>query len=168
MNWKEFWGGLFQSAAEVEGAPIAAAIEQAVAADLAELVTPAQSARESEREQRLAELERQLAEQQEREIQTRAAAFADGAIRNRQAMPAERESLISLYVQTAATEGGTAKLEAMVAARPQHSLTEERVAQGAGGVLFQGNDPNVMTAERRAQLLGATPLGQEILRAKSA
>ena len=161
MKVSELWRGFFKAAQE-EGIAIEPD-ETPAAPAAAELApAPAQSARDQEREQRLAELEKQLAEQQQREIETRAAAFADGAIRNRQALPSERQSLVSLYTQLASTEAGTAGLEALVAARPQHSLSEELVAQGAGGALPQGGDSTTMTPERRAELLGHTPLGQAV------
>lgn len=139
----------------------------------AALAAPAPSPAPTAQAQRLAELEQQLAEQQSRAIETRAAAFADGAIRNRQALPAERESLISLYRQAAIDDGRdqgqrVASIEALIAARPAHALTQETVAVGPAGVLEPTPRADGMTAERRAQLLGLTPLGQHVARAKTA
>lgn len=130
---------------------------------------------------RLAELEKQLAEQRTTQIAQSAATFADGAIRDRRAFPAERAALIALYTQAAQDDGAApvaeglptrvAQIEASLASRPQHSLSAELIATGPGGALPDNAGPKQMSAERRQALLAMTPLGQAVLareRAKSA
>lgn len=177
MNWKEFWGGLFQSAAEAEGTPIAAAIEAASAAppQPAPVATPDPALAD-----RLAELENQIATQQQQAMQAAAQSFADTAVRNHQALPAEHASLVALYVRAAQDDAAlpiadtsrVSSLEALVAARPQHSLTTEQVVTNAAGALPEGGENRPMTEERKTALLAMTPGGQAVLdrnrRARSA
>lgn len=187
MDWKSFWSGMFQSAAEAEGTPIAAAIEprQLVPGEsLTAAALPATSSITSStailqsvdperdaREERIAALEAQLAKQEAAQIQARAEAFADNAVRAHQALPAERGALVSLYVQAATDDshdggGRVAQVEALIVARPAHNLTQEAVAVGAGGVL-ETTAPKELTDARRQQLLSMTPTGQAALARRS-
>lgn len=177
MNWKDFWQGMFQSAAEaeaIEGTAIAAAVESTApvvrisADDLSRAVgQPQAAATPDPREAEIAALRERIAKQEQAALQTKAEAFADGAIRAHQALPSERTALIGTYLQLAATEDGTAHLEALIAARPPHSLSSEQVAVGAGGVLESGASPIGVSPERKAKLLAMTALGQSIARKKT-
>jgi len=166
--WANFFGGMFGAAAEAEGTPIAAALEQAATPLIAQPTTVAAAAVADPRDAELQALRERIARQEQAALAVKAEAFADGAIRAHQALPAERTQLIALYTQSAATEAGTATLEALIAARPPHTLAAEQVAVGAGGVLESGA-LQAVTPERRSKLLGMTPLGQAAAkRARSA
>lgn len=173
MKLSEIFGG-FIRAARQEGIPIEADEAPATTTEVEQPppvtrppVASAQATVADSRDQRLADLERQIAEQRRQQIETVATAFADGAVRNRQALPAEREQLIGLYVQAATDDdrdGGhrATTVEQLIAARPQHNLVTEAVKVGEGGVLESGVQEGV-TFARRQQLLGMTPLGQAAL-----
>jgi signal peptide peptidase SppA len=180
---KEWWSNLFAAQAEAEGTPLAAAaaprVMQISAEELARVAAPMGplAAAETEgdpRDAELASLRERIAKQERAAVQARAEAFADGAIRSNKAMPAERESLIAAYAQAAmddAGDGGTrvAVLESLLNQRAPHSLTQEQVAVGQGGVLESGA-PRELAADRRRQLLSMTATGQGVLarRARSA
>lgn len=182
MNWKDFWQGMFQSAAEAEGSPLAAAVEQprmvAISADqlarveaAAPLAAPA--AGPDPREAEIASLRERIAKQEAAAIQAKAEAFADAAIRANQAFPAERAALIRWYASAAQDDARdpwpeaqageaasrVALLESDIAARPPHNLTTEQVRVGEGGVLESGATQGV-SEERKQKLLALTPLGQ--------
>lgn len=117
-------------------------------------------------------------------IQADAVAFAESEIDAKRSLPAERAYLITAF-STAATddvlhptavtfgEGKTGSrvdaLKAAHAARTPHQLTSEMVPTGEETALFnKGNadDPTKekpLTAERRAELLGLSELGQTVL-----
>lgn len=114
-------------------------------------------------------------------LQRDAAAFAEEHIQAGRAFPAERAALIAVYTQAATDDrerGGQARVDALrglLGARPAHELTRERVpaqqAAGDGGTTVLGNPAETtasgtrpMSAERRKQLLAATPLGQQALK----
>jgi ClpP class serine protease len=128
---------------------------------------------------RIAELEQRIAEQWTSEIARDAAAFAQAAIRDQRAMPAEHATLVQLYLMAAqddqaapwptpteAEKGRPASrvalLQAQIAMRPQHTLIGEQIKIGAGGVLEDGAQTK-MSEGRRAALLATTPLGQAAL-----
>lgn len=128
---------------------------------------------------RLAELESQLSEQQAQARQAQAAAFADGAVRARQAMPSERQALYDAYIQASEDDsarpltGATriSQIEVMVKSRTPHSLTDELLATNAAGALPNGATPTTPTRERLDALEAMTPLGRATLargRTKSA
>lgn len=130
------------------------------------------------------------------QVRERAVAFADGAIRERRALPAERDALIAEYVQRAkddAALGGTVSfalagtptegtrveaLAALVAARPRHILETDLVKlprddQDTTVLLNRAATAGAtkeaaMSDERRAQLLGLLPEGRAILRDEAA
>lgn len=192
---KEWWSNLFAAQAETEvpagentqsvtsntvriSADDMARIDQSLAQSLATVI-PQQSTQDDPREARLAELEKQLADQKAQQIQTAATAFADNAIRQSLAMPSERAGLIRLHAQAAQDDARdpwaapasageatsrVALLESQIALRPPHTLTSEQVRVGAGGVLETGAKSDGMTPERRAQLMGYTALGQTIIK----
>lgn len=133
------------------------------------------------RDARIAELEQRLAAQRTQQIAASAAQFADRAVRERRAFPAEHSALVALYTQAtqdddvspAADEqtGRVTQLEAAISARPPHSLSSELIASGAGGVLESDTGPKPMTEARRRYLLSLTPGGHAVLsdeRVKSA
>ena len=127
---------------------------------------------------RLAELETQISEQQTQARQAQAAAFADGAVRARQALPSERQALYDAYIQASEDDAarpltsGTrvSRIESMVTSRTPHSLTTEQLPSGDGGTLPNAASSGAVSDERHQALLAMTPLGQTILRkrAKSA
>jgi hypothetical protein len=119
---------------------------------------------------RLAELETQLETQQAQARQAQAAAFADGAVRARQAYPSERQALYDAYIQAAEDDAARpiattriSQVEALIGSRTPHSLTEELIATNTAGALPSGATPQAMTEERRASLLAMTPAGQAAL-----
>ncbi len=117
------------------------------------------------------------------QIEGQAAVFADGAVRDHRALPAEWQSLYDAYLQAAQDDdahGGVTfadntqgtrvgRLEALVAARPQHSLTVEQVVTNDAVALGNGGgDKATMSEERHDALLAITPLGQAALDRKRA
>jgi len=186
---KEWWSNLFAAQAELEPPAIAAQIEPrtlapgemltAAAVPPGSLITSASATTTTPNPfaDRLAELESQLADQQTQARQAQAAAFADGAVRARQAMPSERQALYDAYIQASEDDSarplsGTTRvgqIEAMVKTRTPHNLTAELLASGEGGTL-SNSGTKVLTDERRRALLAMTPTGQAVLnkRAKSA
>jgi ClpP class serine protease len=132
---------------------------------------------------RIAELEQRLAEQRTQQITADAAAFAQTAVRERHAMPAEHDTLVQLYLAAAqddqaapwptpteAEQGRPASrvalLKAQIASRPPHSLTSEQIRVGTGGVLENGAETK-MSDGRRQALLAMTPMGQAALDRKT-
>lgn len=128
-------------------------------------------------------------------IQDQAVTFADTQIRELRAFPAERESIISDYVQRATddlvlepttvtfkdAEGKeqTKKasrvdmLTAAFAARPKHGLTAEQMTERGLVALTNGVETDAngkdkpASKERVEKLIGMTPLGQAHLRARN-
>ena len=173
--WSNFFGGLFASAAEQEGAPLAAAAEALAPVQLTTTTTTAALAVEqSDQSAKIAELEARIAQQRQAQIATAAASFADGAVRERKAYPAEHAALVAAYVQAAQDDdarpvGGdtrtrVAQLQALVEQRPAHSLSGELIASGAGGELATNAGPQPMSEARKQALLAATPMGQAALK----
>lgn len=176
---KQFWSDFFTGAKEAGIIPVAdAPVKETRSGPDAEAApvtatAPAPDPDRTAHDARVAALEVQLAQARAAEIVTRSAAFADGAIRDRRAFPAERAALVAAYTQAAQDDDRApvadgqqtrvAQIEALAATRPQHSLSEEVIASGAGGVLPDGGTPKQMTAERRRALLAMTPLGQAVL-----
>jgi hypothetical protein len=124
MDWKQVFGGMFAAAAEVEGAPLAAASEQAAPLRTPEQPTP---------DPRVEQLQAQLATLQREATAARASAWVERVVRENRALPAESAELVAIYTQ-AATDDATsplegmarvARLEAQYAARPPHQLTTE-------------------------------------------
>lgn len=178
MKLSEAWRGFFRAAKE-EGIELEAdaPAEPTTTAARAQVAEPS-PAEQTAQAARIAELERQLAAQRTAQIAQAATTFADAAVRDRRAYPAEHAALIALYTQAAqdddrlmVAEGQqtrVALIEAQIAARPQHSLSSEIVASGQGGVLETAGADKPMTAERRQKLLSMTPLGQAVLKAERA
>lgn len=180
--WANMFGGMF-SAAKAEGIAVDGETIEPRTPALGEVLTSANvpagspitsshtvmstqaASTPDPREERIAALEKQLAEQQTAQIQAAAAAFADGAIRQSLALPSEREKLIALHVQAAqddTRDSGTrrANLEQLISSRPPHSLSSEQVKVGEGGVLESQSSTGGLSPERRQKLLSMTPLGQ--------
>lgn len=129
-------------------------------------------------------------------VKEQAAAFADAAIRERRALPAERDMLVAQYAQAArddAALGGTVtfardgkeatgtrveSLAALVAARPRHILETDLVKlprdeQDATVLLNRATTAGAtkdaaMSDARRAELLNLLPEGRAILRDEAA
>lgn len=180
MRVSQFIAGIFAGAKDA-GIELEADAAPAEPAATAPTQASEPNAEQTAQATRLAEVETQLAAARSTQITQAAAMFADGAIRDRRAFPAERAALISLAIQAAQDDDArpaaarqpnrVAQLEASIAARPQHSLSQELIATGAGGILEASDAGKPMTEERRRQLLSMTPLGQAALkveRAKSA
>jgi len=186
---KEWWSNLFAAQAETEPAaapaePRTVQISQTdldrIEAAAASLVSPqaAQSSNSGDaREARMVELERQLAEQQTHARQAAAAAFADGAVRAHQAMPAERQALYDAYIQASEDDSarpltsGTSRvgqIEALTSSRTPHTLTEELIAATSGGVLPSSGSTRPMSEERKEALMSMTTLGRAALARKRA
>ena len=185
---KEWWSNLFAAQAELEPPAIAAQIEPRTLAP-GEMLTaaavppksPITSASATQTTphpfaDRLAELESQLADQQTQARQAQAAAFADGAVRARQAYPSERQALYDAYIQASEDDsarplsGGTTRvgqIEAMVKTRTPHNLTAELLPTTQGGELPSSAGSAAMSDARHQALLAMTPLGQSILRKKA-
>lgn len=184
MKVSQFIAGIFTGAQEAgieleADAPSSTAVGELLVTGTTTTTTaavepPPPSAEQLSREQRLVELERQLAAQKQAQIAQAATTFADKAVRDRRAFPAERSALIALYTQAAQDDdrvgaadgqiGRVAHVEQLIAARPQHSLSSELIASGPGGVLEQSAGPKEMTEERRRALLAMTPLGQAVIK----
>lgn len=181
---KEWWKNAFAAQAELEGQTLTAQLEQTSGtrtiqisdAHLAQIeqsaapIAPQQAAADPAIADRLAELEAQLSEQQAQARQAQAAAFADGAVRARHAMPAERQALYDAFVQ--ASEDDTARplatsrisgLETLVGSRTPHSLTDELIATNEAGALPSSTATAKPSEERIRALLSMTPLGQAAL-----
>lgn len=111
----------------------------------------------------LAQLKQQLAGMQAREREGLAAAFADGAVRDRRALPAEREELLSLYALALSDDAASpvaagqttraGRLDQLLKARPQHALTQELVPVALGGALpaNTGGDDELAAADASAR-----------------
>lgn len=176
-RWLEFWGGV----PEEEFGPSPAAAEQPGKAEMSATPPPPPP------DPRVAELEKALATERAHRIATQAAAFADGEIAAGRAYPAERMAMVASFAQAAQDDEATAAvvtfgegqqgsrmdaLKAMFAARPKHGLTEEQMPAALQGatVLMNRETPagkdGPMSAERKAELLGMTPLGKAVLDAK--
>jgi ClpP class serine protease len=179
MKVSDMWRGFFKAAKD-EGIEIEPEETEVVTTAQA---TPAQAQSADTRDAELQALRERIAKQEAQQIQVAAAAFADGAIRDRRAMPAERDTLVRLYTAAAQddarnpwpvpTDAGEAPsrvalLEADIATRPQHTLLQERVSVGQGGVLETGTKPEGLSEERRRQLLAMSPTGQAVLKARRA
>jgi len=130
--------------------------------------TPAADPEKDALKARLATLEAEA-------IRSKAAAFAAGEIGAHRALPAEHDAIVAAYVQAAlddatygtatfaAGESRVARLTALFANRPAHTLTQDQFSAGQGQVLTnqsntprQGDEP--MSAERKAALYAAMSL----------
>jgi hypothetical protein len=128
-------------------------------------------------------LKAELAKLRAEAVQKRAAAFADEMIRDRRALPAEKDALTAAFAQAVSDDDahGTATfadgkgrvdtLTAMVKARPQHALTDEMLKTSEEAALFANRqqtdtEGKRLSAEAKAKLMGMTPLGRECLKGK--
>jgi ClpP class serine protease len=183
IDWKSMFTGLFAAQAEAEGIPPTAPLEpptigrtvQISEAQLAQIeraaapLAPVQSAQASA--DRTAELEKQIASIQKERTREQAIAFADRAVREQHALPAEHSQIVALYIQAAEDDAAApladsrvGRIEAMITARPAHGLTQELVGAGVTlGTLSGASDPKQITEERQTALLATTPLGQAAL-----
>jgi len=113
--------------------------------------------------------------------------FADDQIAAHKALPAERESIIAAFAQAAQDDGAhgvvtfadghtssrVAQLTAMFSARPAHTLTQELIKTEQSAAVFANQTAQPgratdaaqpMSKERRAELLGLTGLGRDVLK----
>lgn len=137
------------------------------------------------------ELQEQLAKQKEitenqrkKAVAAEAASFASDEITAHRAFPNEKQSLIDMYTMAADADntiggtvdfsgGKTTRVSALLAshkARVPHPLAKEGIPAGQDlqVLLSQRTQPDPtkaeMSADRRAELMAATPLGQQVLR----
>lgn len=163
MDFKAFWKGMFQAAAEVEGAPIAAHLETTAenAGDISS-VDPVVAAERDAALTELAQLRAHQAQTAQAQIDAAATAFAEAQIASGAFEPGVRADLVALHTAAAAANC-TAALAVVLAARPASASVELLPAnvdvkpadRGAGD-----------TAAQRAQadsLMAQTPLGQAAL-----
>jgi hypothetical protein len=132
----------------------------------------------------------ELAKAKAERITSDATHFADEQIAGHKALPAEREAIIAAFTQAAQDDGQhgavtfddgktstsrVAQLKAMFAARPAHTLTQELVKTQEGDAAAFAADNKTqqqrdlaaaqpMSKERRAELLGLTDIGRDVLR----
>lgn len=124
-------------------------------------------------------LRERLAQAEAELLTSRAEAFADQQISANRAYPAERAAIIAAYTTLASQAGsaGVEQLTALFNARPAHNLTQELVKTPPDGskkktettvlenpadTTKSGGKP--MSAERKQELLAATPLGRQALK----
>lgn len=120
-------------------------------------------------------------------INDQAAAFADTQIREYRAIPAEREIIISDYVQRATDDSllaqfsqadpsrksGVESLKATFAARPAHALTTEGLKPEELSVLMNRAETDAAGSNKPSskdkidEMIGLTPLGQTHLRQRN-
>lgn len=163
MRMSDVWSGFFK-AAKAEGIPIEEdTISERPLAPGEKLEAAALPVGSNAREEsgELALLRQQIAQMQERERQASAAAFADSMIRDRRAIPAERAELVALYALALSDDAArpvaadqttrTQRLEGLIKARPQHSLTHELVPAGSGGTLPNEGGDDLEQAEASAR-----------------
>lgn len=116
-----------------------------------------------------AQLRQQVADLLAAQRRAAATAFADAAVRDRRALPAERDTLAALHLQAAdddaarpAAASRVAQLESAVRARAPHALGAEQV--GAGPLVALAADA---AAEdwpvQKQRLLSMTPVGRAAL-----
>lgn len=168
--WANMFGGMF-SAAKAEGIPLEGVDRPDSRADRPEQVAASQmSAPDPKLAERMAELEAQITEQRTHAAKVAATAFADGAVRSRQAMPAEHAGLVADYMQAVEddaarpmAESRVSRLESRIAQRPTHDLTSEQVATTLAGALPNAAVPETPSEERVQALLAMTPAGQAAL-----
>lgn len=187
--WKEFWGGLFGAAQAAgalppsptasDGSPteaVAASLVTATAVAPAAPTTPATDdaaariqaaeARAAEAEEARKQAEAILAKSREDQQASAVTTLVEGAIASGKAFPAEREALSALATRAYAGGFGV-ELEALIAARPAHQLSAELVAATPASALPlarpTAGDGQPMSAERRRELLAATPEGRAVL-----
>lgn len=116
----------------------------------------------------IATLKSQIAAQQASARREAAAAFAADQVRSRKAMPAEQEALAALHLQAAeddARDGGerVARLGAVYASRPAHTLTTEQVPDGAL-VALANNVTAEADADQKRRLMQMTAVGRTALK----
>jgi ClpP class serine protease len=111
-------------------------------------------------------------------IAAEAVAFADAAVRDEKARPAEREAIIAAYTQAALDDavltdgaGRVKAIEALYGARPQGTLTREELHPAALQILTQrertaADKDAPPSAARLEELLGKTALGATVLNGK--
>lgn len=182
MKISDIFGG-FLKAAKEQGleidaetpalAPPAAQTQQEAATTAAAAATQDTSPATEAMAKRIAELEQRLAAQRTEQIGRDAATFAQTAIRERHAVPAEHDTLVQLYLAAAQDDQAApwpaptekdrpasrvALLTRQIAARPPHALSAEAIPAGPGGVLADGAETR-MSEGRRQALLAMTPLG---------
>ena len=164
MDWKAFFGGLFGAAAEQERVAVAPtggtftlttddpATGQAVTTEALPATASATDAQTA-----LAEALTKLQRAQSAATATQAQAWADKMITEGRALPTEATTLMGMYSQLAADDaqdqgGRVASLEALIGARPAHTLTKELVEapQTAADT----------SKDRTAELLKLTALGR--------
>jgi hypothetical protein len=120
-----------------------------------------------------AQLRAKVAEMQQQQVTRDATAFADQAVRDKHALPAERDAIVAMYERAAQADahlGTTAQVEAvktLITSRPAHTLTQELLPTGTGGALpNNASSSGPLTAERRQTLLAMSDLGQKVLAKK--
>lgn len=133
-------------------------------------------------------LKAELAKSNAARITSDATHFAESQIAAHKALPAEREAMIAAFTQAAQDDGQRGavtfadgktssrveQLKAMFAARPAHTLTTELITTSESGALFnkdtqprEGDASKPMSQERRAELLGLTAVGREVLKERT-
>jgi hypothetical protein len=144
-------------------------------------------AAEFARDSEVAGLRRKLERMEQERLAADAAAFADGEISARRAVPAERDRIAALYLQAARDDraqpavvrfgdcgfgGRVEALRAAFACRQPHPLLDALLtSEGEGRALANmaettsANNPRAVSAARRRELLGKTTLGQTVLNA---
>lgn len=163
--------------------PVVAETEEKVVSDTppvadapAASTTPVVSA---EDQQKIRSLETQLAAMHIERHRSDAVNFADIQLAEKRAFPAEREHIISAYVQAATDDrcfGGEVSrvqlLKNAFSARPQHQLTSEQLAPALHEILSRGDtstltqgDERPLTTEQLEALIGKTPQGRQALTA---
>lgn len=163
--------------------PVTGTEEEKVVSDNPTVVeTPAAPpvvAVDPDREQHVRSLEAQLAAMHIERHTADATNFADIQLAEKRAFPAEREHIISAYVQAATDDrcfGGQVSrvqlLKNAFAARPQHQLTTESLAPALRDLLERGDksamtqdDDRPLTTEQLEELIGKTPQGRQALHA---
>jgi ClpP class serine protease len=139
---------------------------------------PAPAADDGELRRVRAELEAskaQIIQLRNERIAAEAEAFADAAIRDEKARPAERAAIVAAYTRAALDDSVMADgadrvgtIKALYGARPKGSLTREELDPVALQILRQrettGSDPNAPASQERLdELLGKTSLGAAVL-----
>jgi SPP1 gp7 family putative phage head morphogenesis protein len=180
----EFWASFFRGAQAAERAPELAPAAFGVVGEPLAKVTASADADEVKR------LRDELAKAKAERITSDATHFADEQIAGHKALPAEREAIIAAFTQAAQDDGQhgavtfddgktstsrVAQLKAMFTARPAHTLTQELVKTQEGDAAAFAADNKTqqqrdlaaaqpMSKERRAELLGLTDIGRDVLR----
>lgn len=112
-------------------------------------------------------------------VNAAAYAFADGVIRDKKALPAQRETIAAMFgtsvendaqggsmfsAEGTVNEGANVKaLREFFANAPTHAFSGEAIPDGVGVVHFGGKATQEPDAARMTELLGKTAFGQSIL-----